>query len=84
MSNGVKGLLRAQVERPVPNGVASGETTRTSTVLWARAEQAGTILFELSTDPTFPAASTLTATGSSAGNVPNVDRMSRSRWPSPG
>ncbi|HUX77447.1 MAG TPA: PhoD-like phosphatase N-terminal domain-containing protein, partial [Anaerolineae bacterium] len=43
------------------NGVAAGDTTPTSTVLWARATTIGDVLFEYSTDPTFGMA-VLTAT----------------------
>ena len=38
---------------PLPNGVAAGDTTFTSTVLWARGTTVGPVLFEYSTDPTF-------------------------------
>jgi phosphodiesterase/alkaline phosphatase D-like protein len=44
-----------------PNGVAAGDTTLTSTVLWARATTIGDVLLEYSTDPTFGTA-VLTAT----------------------
>jgi phosphodiesterase/alkaline phosphatase D-like protein len=35
----------------LPNGVAAGDTTLTSAVLWARATVPGSVLFEYSTDP---------------------------------
>lgn len=35
------------------NGIASGDTTQTSTVLWTRSTQPGTVIFEYSTDPNF-------------------------------
>lgn len=37
----------------LPNGVASGDTTQTSTVLWTRSTVPGTVSFEYSTDPNF-------------------------------
>jgi 3-phytase/alkaline phosphatase D len=43
----------ATLSEMLPNGVAAGDTTPTSTVLWARATATGTLLFELSTDPRF-------------------------------
>lgn len=36
-----------------PNGVASGDTTQTSTVLWTRAANPGTVTFETSADSGF-------------------------------
>jgi 3-phytase/alkaline phosphatase D len=38
---------------PLPNGVASGDTSQNSTVLWARPAVAGPVTFEYSTDPNF-------------------------------
>jgi 3-phytase/alkaline phosphatase D len=47
----------------LPNGVASGDTTSNSTVLWTRSTAPGTVRFEYSTSPTFGAiAGTQTAT----------------------
>ena len=43
----------ARAAETLPNGVAAGDTTQTSTVLWARATTIGDVLFECSTDPTF-------------------------------
>jgi phosphodiesterase/alkaline phosphatase D-like protein len=40
-------------ESAFPNGIASGDTTQTSTVLWARSNSTGTLVFEYSTDPNF-------------------------------
>jgi phosphodiesterase/alkaline phosphatase D-like protein len=37
----------------LPNGVASGDTTQTSTVLWTRSTFEGLVTFEYSTSPTF-------------------------------
>lgn len=37
----------------LPNGVASGDVTGTSAVLWARSTAAGTVTFEVAADPTF-------------------------------
>lgn len=54
----VPGSVRAEF----PNGVGSGDTTQTSTVLWARTTEAGTLRFEYSADPTFPAGATQTVT----------------------
>lgn len=45
------------LRRPVPlgsfNGIASGDTTQDSTVLWASSNFVGTLTFEYSTDPDF-------------------------------
>ena len=38
---------------PLPNGVAAGDVTPTSVVLWARSDVAGTVSFEYGTDETF-------------------------------
>jgi phosphodiesterase/alkaline phosphatase D-like protein len=51
----------ASADGPLPNGVASGDTTQNSTVLWARPATAGQVTFEYSTDPNF---STITGSGS--------------------
>jgi phosphodiesterase/alkaline phosphatase D-like protein len=45
--------LNLQASGPLPNGVAAGDTTQTSTVLWARATAAGDVQIEYSTDPEF-------------------------------
>ena len=45
----------------LPNGVAAGDTTQTSTLLWTRGTTVGNVLFECSTDPTF-STNVLTAT----------------------
>lgn len=45
----------------LPNGVAAGDTTQTSTLLWTRGTTVGNILFECSTNPTF-STNVLTAT----------------------
>jgi 3-phytase/alkaline phosphatase D len=37
----------------LPNGVAAGDTTQTSAVLWARGTTTGNALFKYSTDPSF-------------------------------
>ena len=37
----------------LPNGVASGDTTQTSTLLWTRSTVLGNVGFEYSTDPNF-------------------------------
>lgn len=37
----------------LPNGVSSGDTTQSSTVLWTRSTTLGDVVFEYSTDPTF-------------------------------
>jgi len=39
----------------LPQGVASGDTDQTSTVLWAASDTVGNVLFEVSTDPAFGA-----------------------------
>ena len=59
MDNILSPLARAA--GTLPNGVAAGDTTPTSTVLWARATTIDDVLFEYSTDPTFGTA-VLTAT----------------------
>jgi len=43
------------------NGVASGDVTQTSAVLWARSTVPGAVTFEYSTDPTFAIKSIATA-----------------------
>jgi 3-phytase/alkaline phosphatase D len=54
---------RQPVPSTLPNGVASGDTTQTSTVLWTRSTVLGEVTFEYSTDPDFGAiAGTATAT----------------------
>ncbi|MDX2159840.1 MAG: alkaline phosphatase D family protein [bacterium] len=45
----------------LPNGIASGDTTQTSTVLWTRSTVTGDVTFEISTDETFASAETRTA-----------------------
>jgi alkaline phosphatase D len=37
----------------LPNGVAAGETTSNSSLLWARTTQVGGVVFEVATDPLF-------------------------------
>jgi len=44
---------RAPQAQSLANGVASGDTTQTTTVLWARSTLPGTVRFEVSDDPTF-------------------------------
>ncbi|MEB3291941.1 MAG: phytase [Synechococcales bacterium] len=44
---------RAPQAQSLVNGVTSGDTTQTSTVLWARSTFAGAVTFEYSTDRTF-------------------------------
>lgn len=39
----------------MPNGIASGDTTQTSTVLWTRSTTPGTVRFEVATDAEFTA-----------------------------
>lgn len=48
-------MLNVRATGPLPNGVAAGDATQTSAVLWARATVAGNVLFEYSTDSTFKA-----------------------------
>lgn len=45
--------LTAQVTPALPNGVAAGDTTQTSTLLWTRGTTIGNVLFQYSTDPAF-------------------------------
>lgn len=44
---------RNPVPTTLPNGIGSGDTTQTSTVLWARSTVLGQVTFEYSTDPNF-------------------------------
>lgn len=44
---------RNPVPTTLPNGVASGDTTQNSTVLWTRSTVKGQVKFEYSTDPDF-------------------------------
>jgi phosphodiesterase/alkaline phosphatase D-like protein len=44
---------RAKAQATLPNRVAAGDTTQTSTVLWARSTQTGALRFDYSTDQTF-------------------------------
>lgn len=45
--------LGADITNSLPNGIASGDTTQTSTVLWTRSTFKGLVTFEYSTSPTF-------------------------------
>jgi phosphodiesterase/alkaline phosphatase D-like protein len=40
-------------DKALPNGVASGDTTQTSTVLWTRSSVPGVVIFEYATNPDF-------------------------------
>lgn len=44
---------RAPIANSLLNGIASGDTTSTSTVLWARSNFTGNVLFEISTSSSF-------------------------------
>ena len=46
-------LVQQHVLQTLPNQVASGDTTHTSTVLWARSNNRGPVFFFVSTDPNF-------------------------------
>jgi phosphodiesterase/alkaline phosphatase D-like protein/predicted AlkP superfamily pyrophosphatase or phosphodiesterase len=62
------------ITNPFPSGVASGDTTQTSTVLWTRSQTPGTITFEYSTKADFSSiAGTKTATVASALQPVKVD-----------
>ncbi len=62
------------ITNPFPSGVASGDTTQTSTVLWTRSQTPGTITFEYSTKADFSTiAGTKTATVVSALQPVKVD-----------
>lgn len=50
---GASQLTSTRAEGTLPNGVAAGDTSQTSTVLWTRATTVGVVLFEYSNDPTF-------------------------------
>ncbi|MDW8202363.1 MAG: phytase, partial [Cyanobacteriota bacterium SKYGB_h_bin112] len=57
----------------MPNGVASGDTTSNSTVLWTRSTAPGTVRFEYSTSPTFATiAGTRTATVANSAEGINI------------
>lgn len=43
--------LYAATARGLPNGVAAGDVSARSALLWARADEPGVVLFEYSTDP---------------------------------
>lgn len=47
----------------LPNGVASGDTTASSTVLWTRSTQTGAVTFEVATTPDFAPGSIVGAYG---------------------
>ena len=62
------------ITNPFPSGVASGDTTQTSTVLWTRSQTPGTVTFEYSTKADFSSiVGTKTATVSSAIQPVKVD-----------
>ena len=42
-----------QVSNSLINGIASGDTTQTSTVLWANSNSSGQVIFEVATSPDF-------------------------------
>lgn len=50
------GLL-AQPDNTLPNGIASGDVTQTSAVLWTRSTTPGKVIFEIATNPDFSQAS---------------------------
>lgn len=45
--------IPSDLDLRLPNGVASEDVTETSAVLWARATRAGTVHFDVATDPRF-------------------------------
>ena len=47
--------LASQAQTSLPNGVAAGDVTQTSAVLWARGAVAGEVVFHYATAPTFNA-----------------------------
>lgn len=49
----VVALTAGSAMAQLPNGVASGDTTANSTVLWARSLTSGNVTFDLSTSPLF-------------------------------
>jgi phosphodiesterase/alkaline phosphatase D-like protein/predicted AlkP superfamily pyrophosphatase or phosphodiesterase len=62
------------ITNPFPSGVASGDTTQTSTVLWTRSQTPGAVKFEYSTKADFSSiVGTKTATVSSALQPVKVD-----------
>lgn len=58
--------LACPIQAALPNGVASGDVTQGTAVLWARSTVPGTVTFEYSTDPTFIIKSTAAAEVSEA------------------
>ena len=61
--------LTAVAGAAMPNGVASGDTTATSSILWGRSTNLGQVTFEYSTDPSFN-----TIAGTSFANVSDVNQ----------
>ena len=49
----VGGCVISSARADLPNGVATGDTTLNSSVLWGRSTALGPLSFEYSTDPTF-------------------------------
>ncbi len=63
-ANSTRHILGFQIDAAstLPNGVAAGDTTQTSTVLWTHSTVPGQVTFDYSTDPTFSNAQTVTTT----------------------
>jgi phosphodiesterase/alkaline phosphatase D-like protein len=45
--------ITSETRATLPNGIASGDTTQTSTVLWTRSTQTGTVTFDVAADEAF-------------------------------
>lgn len=67
-------LLEQRLEAGfLPNGVASGDVTQSSAVLWARSDMAGDVTFQISKDPTF-------SSGVINHSVSVVDPLAPAKW----
>lgn len=62
-------LVAGSAVAQLPNGVAAGDTTESSTVLWARSLATGNVTFQVSTDAAFGAGSIVGTFNSSVTDV---------------
>lgn len=49
----IGGMAAAQPDTTLPNGVAAGDVTQTTAVLWTRSTETGTVTFEVAADADF-------------------------------
>lgn len=61
---------RSPATSTLPQGVAAGDATDTSVILWTRSTTSGVVRFDVSESPDFAAAPLLTAQATSVGGVP--------------